>query len=125
MSETTPDDPAGRRAGGAGHPTPVFGVPASAFRRFRATVLSPDDAVRRGAEPPVHPTAYRPDRLILPGLPGGDTIAGPLAELKRLGEQKVQPGMQTDMFIITGERTFLGYLFQPLADSFNRAWRER
>ena len=42
-----------------------------------------------------------------------------------LGEQKVQPGMQTDMFIITGERTFLGYLFQPLADSFNRAWRER
>jgi len=67
MSETTPDDPAGRRAGGAGHPTPVFGVPASAFRRFRATVLSPDDAVRRGAEPPVHPTAYRPDRLILPG----------------------------------------------------------
>ena len=66
MSETTPDDPAGRGAGGAGHPTPVFGVPASAFRRFRATVLSPDDAVRRGAEPPVHPTAYRPDRLILP-----------------------------------------------------------
>lgn len=49
----------------------------------------------------------------------------PPDELKRLGEQKVQPGMQTDMFIITGERTFLGYLFQPLADSFNRAWRER
>ena len=46
-------------------------------------------------------------------------------ELKRLGEQKVQPGMQTDVFIITGERTFLGYLFQPLADSFNQAWRER
>ncbi len=46
-------------------------------------------------------------------------------ELRRLGEQKVQPGMQTDMFIITGERTFLGYLFKPLADSFNKAWRER
>ncbi len=46
-------------------------------------------------------------------------------ELKRLGDQKVQPGMQTDMFIITGERTFLGYLFKPLADSFNKAWRER
>ncbi len=46
-------------------------------------------------------------------------------ELKRLGDQKVQPGMQTDVFIITGERTFLGYLFQPLADSFNQAWRER
>ena len=49
----------------------------------------------------------------------------PPDELKRLGDQKVQPGMQTDMFIITGERTFLGYLFQPLADSFNWAWRER
>ncbi len=46
-------------------------------------------------------------------------------ELKRLGDQKVQPGMQTDVFIITGERTFLGYLFRPLADSFNQAWRER
>ncbi len=46
-------------------------------------------------------------------------------ELRRLGEQKVQPGMQTDMFIITGERTFLGYLFKPLADSFNKSWRER
>ena len=51
------------------------------------------------------------------------TVSG--EELQRLGDQKVQPGMQTDMFIITGERTFLGYLFKPLADSFNKAWRER
>ena len=69
--------------------------------------------------------------MTMPGLPGGIWVriwvkaSVPPDELKRLGEQKVQPGMQTDMFIITGERTFLGYLFQPLADSFNRAWRER
>ncbi len=47
------------------------------------------------------------------------------SELARLGDQKVQPGMQADMFIVTGERTFLGYLFKPLSDSFNMAWRER
>lgn len=49
----------------------------------------------------------------------------PEKELARLGDQKVQPGMQADLFIVTGERTFLGYLFQPLSDSFNKAWRER
>ncbi len=86
MSETTPDDTTGGRTGGARHNFPVFGVPASAFRRFHATMLSPDDAVVRGEEPPPHPTAYRPDRLILPGLPGGQTNSGPFSELQRLGE---------------------------------------
>jgi HlyD family type I secretion membrane fusion protein len=47
-------------------------------------------------------------------------------ELARLGENnKVQPGMQSDIFIRTGERTFLGYLMQPLTDSFRKAWLER
>lgn len=46
-------------------------------------------------------------------------------ELARLGEQKIQPGMQCDVFIRTGERTFLGYLMEPLSDSFRKAWRER
>ncbi|MBT9455527.1 MAG: HlyD family type I secretion periplasmic adaptor subunit [Burkholderiaceae bacterium] len=49
----------------------------------------------------------------------------PKAELERLGEQKVQPGMQADIFIRTGERTFFGYLLQPLMDSFRKAWLER
>ena len=49
----------------------------------------------------------------------------PKAELERLGEQKVQPGMQADIFIRTGERTFFGYLLQPLVDSFRKAWLER
>lgn len=47
------------------------------------------------------------------------------SELVRLGELKVQPGMQADMFIVTGERTFLEYLVKPLSDSFSKAWRER
>jgi HlyD family type I secretion membrane fusion protein len=45
--------------------------------------------------------------------------------LKALGDNRVMPGMQADVFIRTGERTFLGYLLQPLADSFDKAWRER
>lgn len=49
----------------------------------------------------------------------------PKSELERLGEQKVQPGMQADIFIRTGERTFFGYLLQPLMDSFRKAWLER
>lgn len=40
-------------------------------------------------------------------------------------ERRVMPGMQADVFVRTGERTFFGYLIQPLADSFDRAWRER
>jgi multidrug efflux pump subunit AcrA (membrane-fusion protein) len=46
-------------------------------------------------------------------------------ELVRLGEKKVQPGMQTDVFIRTGERTFFGYLMEPLTESFRKAWLER
>lgn len=47
------------------------------------------------------------------------------SEQQRLGEARVVPGMQADLFIRTGERTFLGYLIEPLKDSFNKAWRER
>ena len=49
----------------------------------------------------------------------------PIEELARLGDQRLQAGMQADIFIRTGERTFLGYLAQPLIDSFGKAWRER
>ncbi len=41
------------------------------------------------------------------------------------GDKRVMPGMQADVFIRIGERTFLGYLMQPLTDSFDKAWRER
>jgi multidrug efflux pump subunit AcrA (membrane-fusion protein) len=45
--------------------------------------------------------------------------------MQSLGDKRVLPGMQADVFIRTGERTFLGYLMQPLMDSFDKAWRER
>lgn len=49
----------------------------------------------------------------------------PAEQVARLGGLKLQPGMQSDVFIRTGERTFFGYLLQPLADSFRKAWLER
>lgn len=51
-------------------------------------------------------------------------IEVPESELKRLKGRSIQPGMMADVFIRTGERTFLGYLLDPLVQSFNKAWRE-
>lgn len=48
----------------------------------------------------------------------------PEEELAKLGKQKVQPGMQVEVMIRTGERTAFRYLIQPMVDSLNRAWRE-
>lgn len=36
----------------------------------------------------------------------------------------IVPGMPVEAYINTGERTFLGYLVQPLTDSLSRAFRE-
>lgn len=49
----------------------------------------------------------------------------PEAELRRLDGLTLQPGMLADVFVRTGERTFLGYLLDPIVRSFDRAWRER
>jgi len=49
----------------------------------------------------------------------------PESELSRLNGQKIQPGMSADVFIRTGERSFLGYLLDPITASFAYAWRER
>ena len=51
-------------------------------------------------------------------------IEVPERELKRLKGRSIQPGMMADVFIRTGERTFFGYLLDPLLQSFNKAWRE-
>ena len=45
-------------------------------------------------------------------------------QLERLGDHRLQPGMPADVMIKTGERTALEYLFQPLLDSLDHAWRE-
>lgn len=46
-------------------------------------------------------------------------------ELDKLDTKvKLYPGMPADVFINTGTRTFLGYLFSPLSDSLHRAFKE-
>jgi HlyD family secretion protein len=46
-------------------------------------------------------------------------------ELRRLGDHVLVPGMPADVFITTGERTVMSYLFKPLSDHFQHAFRER
>lgn len=45
-------------------------------------------------------------------------------ELEKLGNVELLPGMPVEAFIKTGDRTPLNYLAKPLADYFNRAFRE-
>jgi HlyD family type I secretion membrane fusion protein len=45
-------------------------------------------------------------------------------ELKRVPHVKLYPGMPVDVSIVTGERTMLDYIVQPLLDSFAHAFRE-
>jgi HlyD family secretion protein len=46
-------------------------------------------------------------------------------ELVKVPEIHLAPGMPAEVFIVTGERTALDYLIQPLRDSFHRAFREQ
>lgn len=48
----------------------------------------------------------------------------PDAEVARLGERQLQPGMPADVMIRTGERTAFEYLAQPFINSLDKAWRE-
>jgi HlyD family secretion protein len=45
-------------------------------------------------------------------------------ELARLDGRDLVPGMPSDVFIQTDERTVLDYLLRPLTDQFRRALRE-
>jgi len=45
-------------------------------------------------------------------------------ELDKLGELKIIPGMPVETFLRTNDRTPLAYLVKPLADYFNKAFRE-
>jgi membrane fusion protein, type I secretion system len=47
------------------------------------------------------------------------------AELARLGEEKLIPGMPADVQIRTSDRTALSYLVKPLRDQIAKAFRER
>ncbi|MBM3604781.1 MAG: HlyD family type I secretion periplasmic adaptor subunit [Alphaproteobacteria bacterium] len=48
----------------------------------------------------------------------------PPEELEKLGSLELVPGMPVEVYIQTGERTPMAYLVKPLADYFNRAFRE-
>lgn len=48
----------------------------------------------------------------------------PGAELARLGEVELLPGMPIEAFLETGERSVLAYLMQPLSSHLRRAFRE-
>lgn len=52
-------------------------------------------------------------------------IKVPEAQLTRLGELKLVPGMPVDSFVQTGDRTVISYLTKPLTDQIAKAWRER
>jgi HlyD family secretion protein len=45
-------------------------------------------------------------------------------ELAKLGPNKLQPGMNAEVFIQTGARSPMSYLLKPLVDQFARAMRE-
>jgi HlyD family secretion protein len=49
----------------------------------------------------------------------------PSDELGKLGDSKLLPGMPVEVFVSTEERTAMSFLSKPLADQFNRAFREQ
>jgi HlyD family secretion protein/epimerase transport system membrane fusion protein len=46
-------------------------------------------------------------------------------ELRSVPNVRLYPGMPVDVSIVTGQRTLLAYLMQPLVDSFAHAFREK
>ena len=41
-----------------------------------------------------------------------------------LANLQVRPGMPVDLFVKTGERTMMNYLFRPLVDKFKMSMTE-
>ena len=52
-------------------------------------------------------------------------IGMPPAEVAKLGDVRMGPGMQVEAFVQTGERTLLSYLVKPLSDQLMRMFREK
>jgi HlyD family secretion protein len=52
-------------------------------------------------------------------------ISMPAAEVARLGDVKLIPGMPVEAFVQTGDRTMMAYLVKPLHDQLMRAFREK
>ncbi|HKY85422.1 MAG TPA: HlyD family type I secretion periplasmic adaptor subunit, partial [Pseudorhodoplanes sp.] len=47
------------------------------------------------------------------------------AEIARLGDVRMVPGMPVETFVQTGDRTVMSYLVKPLFDQLSRAFREK
>ncbi len=62
-----------------------------------------------------------------PSSPGYYTVrvSLPGGEFARLGERQLIAGMPAELFIQTGSRTMMSYLFKPITDQLNRMFRER
>jgi HlyD family secretion protein len=52
-------------------------------------------------------------------------VSMPPAEVARLGDAKLIPGMPVEAFVQTGDRTLISYLMKPLSDQLMRAFREK
>jgi HlyD family secretion protein len=52
-------------------------------------------------------------------------VSLPAAEIARLGDVKLIPGMPVEAFVQTGDRTMMSYLIKPLSDQLMRSFRER
>ena len=52
-------------------------------------------------------------------------VSMPPAEVARLGEVKIIPGMPVEAFVQTGERTLVSYFMKPLSDQLMRSFRGR
>ncbi|WP_298252873.1 HlyD family type I secretion periplasmic adaptor subunit [Bradyrhizobium sp.] len=52
-------------------------------------------------------------------------VSMPPAEVARLGDVKLIPGMPVEAFVQTGNRTLFSYLMKPLSDQLMRAFREK
>lgn len=48
-----------------------------------------------------------------------------LARFMKVEQSDLYPGMSADVLIVVGTRTFLKYLFDPITDTFNHAFREK
>lgn len=75
-----------------------------------------------------HVTAVSGDAII-PDQPGSEpyyAVEVEIDDIHLLKDMNVKllSGMPTDTYIILGKRSLLSYLFQPLTDSFRRAFRE-
>lgn len=99
------------------------------------------DVVRAGLEAEVRLTAYRSDEVpIIKGVVENvsadslvDKVTGQsyyqarviiTEDLKLPGRKPLRPGMPAEVLIVTGERTVMSYLLDPIARSLSRALRE-